>query len=93
MGLFDRFRNTESTPSAQTDGTVVLQVNQSTVYVSAEEAKDKTLAELFEIYSEELGADPSSSSRFISTGQVVPGSMAPTPGQAYRMAANSDSKG
>lgn len=98
MGLFNFNINV---PPAQATGAstpanpsqpVVLQLNEDSITITAEQAAGKTVAELFAQYGTDLG-DVNRITRYIAAGQVVASDATVVPGTVYRGSVTSESKG
>jgi len=71
---------------------VQLQLNEESVTIPLAEASGKTIEQLFNAYSDDLG-DTSRISRFVAAGRIVDASATPEAGVIYRGAISSESKG
>lgn len=89
MGLFNFAR-----PNASGTDTSVIQLalNEEIVTVPAEQAKGKTISELFTLFASQLG-DTSRINRYVAAGRIVDATATPEPGTIYRGAVGSESKG
>lgn len=98
--FFDRFRTqptssdlatTDTDTGVNSEQPVLLCVNDTTVTINAEQAKGKTIRQLFrEFMDDECDADNLNS--FIVTGNVRSGNTPASPGMVIRAAVTADSK-
>jgi len=72
---------------------VILQMNAEQYSVSAENARNKTVSQLFAEYGSYLGADASRATRYVIDGVGVPGETVVRPGETVRAAVTSENKG
>ena len=91
MGLFNfNFKSNDSTSSDNQP--VILQLNEEQVQIPADEAKGKTVEQLFDQYADDLG-DTTRINRYVNAGRVVPGDTVVQSGTVYRAAITSEGKG
>lgn len=72
---------------------VILVVNEESYRVAAENARNKTVSQLFAEYGSNLGVDPSRITRYVINNEIVPGETVVRPGETVRGAVTSEQKG
>lgn len=72
---------------------VTLMVNEESVRVPYVNAQGKTVSQLYAEYGASLGADPARITRYILGNEQVPAQQVVRPGETYRGAVTSESKG
>jgi hypothetical protein len=72
---------------------VILQMNDEQYSVLAENARNKTVSQLFAEYGSYLGANASRATKYIIDGVSVPGDTVVRPGETVRAAVTSENKG
>lgn len=72
---------------------VTLLFNEESYVVSAENALNKSVSQLFAEYGLNLGIDPARLTRYIINGEVVPGTTVVRPGESVRGVIVSEGKG
>jgi hypothetical protein len=72
---------------------VILQMNDEQYSVLAENARNKTVSQLFAEYGSYLGAEASRATKYIIDGVGVPGDTVVRPGETVRAAVTSENKG
>lgn len=72
---------------------VTLVFNEEEYVVSAENALNKSVSQLFAEYGVNLGVDPARLTRYIINGEVVPGTTVVRPGETIRSIISSENKG
>lgn len=72
---------------------VVLTVNTESVQVPFENARGKSVSQLFAEYGANLGVDVSRITTYVINGEAVPGDTQVRPGETARAAITSESKG
>ena len=94
MGFF-RFTNTTTNSTADTieRKPVVLQLNEEQITIPATEAAGKSIGQLFQEHSDQLGGDASRISRYVAAGQIISQDTVVQLGTIYRGAVLSESKG
>lgn len=90
MGLFN-FIN-KSADNDATPQVVILQLNSEQVTVPASEINGRSIQQLFDDYSEDLG-DTDRIGRYVTAGRVVSDDTIAQPGAVYRGAISSEQKG
>lgn len=95
MGFFNFNKATDSSNAGSGDTVnkpVILQLNEESVTISYDDAKGKTIGELFAEYGQDLG-DVERVTRYINAGQIVPSDTDAQPGTVYRGTITSETKG
>lgn len=72
---------------------VILQMNDEQYSVLAENARNKTVSQLFAEYGSYLGANASRATKYIIDGVSVPVDTVVRPGETVRAAVTSENKG
>lgn len=72
---------------------VTLMVNEESYQILAENARNKTVSQLFAEYGANLGVDPSRITRYVLNNEIVPGETVVRPGETVRGAILAESKG
>lgn len=72
---------------------VTLMVNEESYQVLAENARNKSVSQLFAEYGANLGVDASRITRYVLNNEIVPGETVVRPGETVRGAVTSESKG
>jgi hypothetical protein len=72
---------------------VVLTVNTESVQVPFENARGKSVSQLFAEYGSSLGVDVARITTYVINGESVPSDTQPRPGETVRGAITSESKG
>ena len=94
MGFF-RFNTTTTNSTSDTieRKPVVLQLNEEQITIPASDAAGKTIGQLFQEHSDQLGGDASRISRYVAAGQIISQDTIVQLGTIYRAAVLSESKG
>jgi hypothetical protein len=100
MALFNFNFNASAQPADDSNGSgetteklpVVIQLNEDSITISADDAEGLTVEDLFQQYGDDLG-DVDRINRFVAAGQIVNADTPVVLGTVYRGSVTSESKG
>ncbi len=92
MSFLDAFFSNQNNSNTNKE-VVILAAGTEEVQVPASEAQGKTVQQLFQQYSEELGIDENRVNRFVDAGRIIDGTATVQVGHKYSGSTNSDTKG
>lgn len=79
--------------SSDQSAPVVIMMNAESYNVPAENARGKTISQLFAEYGVNVGADPARVTNYTLNGEIWPGETPVRPGETWRGSVNSEGKG
>jgi hypothetical protein len=91
MSFFDAFFSGQN--SSTDKEVVILAAGTEEVIIPASEAEGKTVQQLFQEHSEQLGIDEERVNRFVDAGRIIDGTATVQSGHKYSGSTNSDTKG
>jgi hypothetical protein len=91
MSFFDTFFSGQNNSTDKE--VIILAAGTEEIQIPASEAQGKTVQQLFQEHSEELGVDAERINRFVDAGRIIDGTASVQSGRKYSGSTNSDTKG
>lgn len=92
MSFFDSFFSGQNSNNTDKE-VIILAAGTEEVTIPASEAEGKTVQQLFQQYSNQLGIDEERVNRFVDAGRIIDGTATVQAGHKYSGSTNSDTKG